>query len=131
MPGSILAFQDDQPVGFAHAGFGANERQNGLSFDLGVTSILVVRPDARGNRSGRRAVGPMRRVSPAARGRKCFTGAGYSPAKSPCLYLGLYGGSELPGVPDTDAPARQAPNARLSAERADPDDSRVARAGLN
>ena len=43
--GLILAFQDGSPVGFAHAGFGPNEQLNAISFDLGVTSIVIVRPD--------------------------------------------------------------------------------------
>ena len=43
--GLILAFDDDLPVGFAHASFGPNQRRDWISTEQGVICILVVRPD--------------------------------------------------------------------------------------
>ncbi|MGW8258240.1 MAG: GNAT family N-acetyltransferase, partial [Thermoguttaceae bacterium] len=43
--GLMLAFDGGLPVGFAHSGFGPNEQFDGLSFDLGVISLVLVRSD--------------------------------------------------------------------------------------
>ena len=101
--GLILAFQDDLPVGFAHAAFGPNEQQNAISFDLGVTSIVVVRPDCA---EAEVAAGLLEQCEQYLRGRgaKVLYGGGIQPLNP--FYLGLYGGSELPGVLDSDLVAR-------------------------
>jgi GNAT superfamily N-acetyltransferase len=100
--GLILAFQDDLPVGFAHAGFGPNEQLNAVSFDLGVTSIVIVRPDCA---EGEVAAGLLEQCEQylRARGAKVLYGGGVQPLNP--FYLGLYGGSELPGVLDSDLTA--------------------------
>jgi GNAT superfamily N-acetyltransferase len=102
--GLFLAFQNDLPVGFAHAGFGPNEQLSAVSFDLGVTSIVVVRPDCA---EGETAAGLLEQCERylRARGAKVLYGGGIQPLNP--FYLGLYGGSELPGVLDSDLVARQ------------------------
>jgi GNAT superfamily N-acetyltransferase len=103
--GLIFAYEDHTPVGFAHAGFGPNEQQNVISYDLGVTSIMVVRPDCA---EAETAAGLLEQCEQYLRGRgaKVFYGGGIQPLNP--FYLGLYGGSELPGLLDTDIVARQA-----------------------
>ena len=101
--GLILAFDDGLPVGFAHAGFGPDEQLSAVSLDLGVTSIVVLRPDCAANEI---AAGLLERCEQylRARGAKVLYGGGIQPLNP--FYLGLYGGSELPGVLDSDQVAR-------------------------
>ena len=101
--GLVLAIEGQQPVGFVHAGFGPSEDQDTLSTDLGVTAMLLVRP--RQNQA--EVAGELLRCSEEylrARGAKVLYGGAVHPLDP--FYLGLYGGSELPGVLDTD-PAMQ------------------------
>ncbi len=101
--GLILAFQGGSPVGFAHAGFGPNEQLSAVSFNLGVTSIVIVCPDCA---EGEVAAGLLEQCEQylRARGAKVLYGGGIQPLNP--FYLGLYGGSELPGVLDSDVVAR-------------------------
>jgi GNAT superfamily N-acetyltransferase len=101
--GLILAFLNDLPVGFAHAAFGPNEQYNSISYDLGVTSIVVVRPDCN---EAEVAAGLLEQSEKYLRdrGAKVLYGGGIQPLNP--FYLGLYGGSELPGVLDTDLVAQ-------------------------
>jgi GNAT superfamily N-acetyltransferase len=101
--GLILAFQDQQPVGFAHAGFGPNEQFNALSYDLGVISLVLVRPDCE---PAEVAAGLLTQGELYLRNQdaKVLYGGGLQPLNP--FYLGLYGGSEFPGVLDSDAVAR-------------------------
>jgi GNAT superfamily N-acetyltransferase len=103
--GLILAFEDDRPVGFAHAAFGPNEQQNALSLDLGVTAIIVIHPDCN---QAEAAAGLLEQSERYLRGRnaKVLYGGCIQPLDP--FYLGLYGGSEMPGVLDTDSVARNA-----------------------
>lgn len=102
--GFILAFQDDFPVGFAHAGFGPNDQRNAVSFDLGVTSIIVTRPGC--NDESEVAAGLLQECEKYLRskGAQVLYGGGIQPLNP--FYLGLYGGSELPGVLDSDTLAQ-------------------------
>ena len=43
--GLVLAFDDGRPVGFAHAGFGPQPAASWISTDVGVTCMMLVRPD--------------------------------------------------------------------------------------
>jgi GNAT superfamily N-acetyltransferase len=101
--GLILAFADGSPVGFAHAGFGPNDQLSAVSFDLGVTSIVIVRPDCA---EGEAAAGLLEQCEQylRTRGAKVLYGGGIQPLNP--FYLGLYGGSELPGVLDSDLTAQ-------------------------
>src|SRR3972149_8161579 len=101
--GLILAFQNDLPVGFAHGGFGPNEQFTALSFDLGVISIVVVRPDCN---EAEVAAGLLAQCEQYLRnhGAKVLYGGRVQPLNP--FYLGLYGGSEFPGVLDSDSIAQ-------------------------
>jgi GNAT superfamily N-acetyltransferase len=101
--GLFLAFDDDKPVGFAHAGFCANADQTWISTEAGVISAVVVRPDCN---EAEVAAGLVEHCEDylRRRGAKVFYGGGFG-LTCP-FYLGLYGGSELPGILDTDAVVR-------------------------
>ena len=89
---------DKKIVGFAHAGFGPSADQNTLSTERGVTCLVLLRPDAEPSVAGEllaRCEGYLR-----ASGSKTLFGGGNYPL-SP-FYFGLYGGSELAGVLDSD-----------------------------
>jgi ribosomal protein S18 acetylase RimI-like enzyme len=97
--GLLIAEEHGAVVGFAHAGFGADDAEKALSFAAGVTCMLAVRPAFR-----RRGIGSelLRRAEDYLRGRgaRALYAGGQRPLNP--FYLGLYGGSELPGVLDTD-----------------------------
>ncbi len=80
-----------------------------ISTDAGVTCMVLVRPDCAEDEV---AAGLLDRCEEylRRRGAKALYGGGLQPL-SP-FYLGLYGGSELPGVLDSDAVARRAFAAR-------------------
>lgn len=101
--GLILAEVDGRAVGFAHAAFGPNEQQDDVSVDLGVTNLILIRPECNGSEV---APGLLAHCEAYLRGRgaKVLYGGGVQPLNP--FYLGLYGGSELPGVLDTDNVAR-------------------------
>lgn len=102
--GLIVAREDGRPVGFAHAAFGSNDRGDDLSTELGVTCMVLVRPDCAESEV---AAGLLERCERYLRGRgaKVLYGGGIRPLNP--FYLGLYGGSELPGVLDSDLVARE------------------------
>lgn len=106
--GLIVAVKDDGvPVGFAHAGFGPSDDGSQLETAMGTTQVLMVH-------SGEGSeVGPLADMLLAAseaylreRGAQVVYAGGINPLNS--FYLGLYGGSEIPGVLQTDLPFRQA-----------------------
>jgi ribosomal protein S18 acetylase RimI-like enzyme len=97
--GLIVAVQDQTPVGFAHASFGPNEDYSALDMELGTTQLLMLGPEHRdvglADELLGRSEGYLRD-----RGAKVLYGGGIKPLDG--FYLGLYGGSELPGVLVTD-----------------------------
>jgi ribosomal protein S18 acetylase RimI-like enzyme len=103
--GLILAFENERPVGFAHAGFGPNDAENAVSTALGTTCLMMLEPGcAEAEISGgliERTEEYLRR-----RGTQVFYGGCMQPLNP--FYLGLYGGSELPGLLDNDKTARVA-----------------------
>jgi GNAT superfamily N-acetyltransferase len=103
--GLIIAREDDRPVGFAHAGFGPTEAEDAISTELGVTCMLIVRPDCP---EAEVAAGLLERCEDYLHrhGAKVLYGGAIRPLNP--FYLGLYGGSELPGVLESDAVAQQA-----------------------
>jgi ribosomal protein S18 acetylase RimI-like enzyme len=96
--GLVLACDGGQPVGFAHAGFGASEDQHGLDRQLGVTSMLMVAPSHRRQGIGRRLL-ELAEEYLRGRGAQVLYFGGVRPLDP--FYVGLYGGSELPGVLDS------------------------------
>jgi len=102
--GLIIAHEDGRPVGFAHAGFGPNESRGWISTESGTTCMMMVRPDCPQQEV---AAGLLERAEQylRRRGAKVLYGGGMKPLDP--FYLGLYGGSELPGVLHTDCLARE------------------------
>ncbi|MEM6331457.1 MAG: GNAT family N-acetyltransferase [Planctomycetota bacterium] len=102
--GLIVATRDETPVGFAHAGFGPHDDGAQLDRDLGATQLVMLRTDG----SYPRLADELLRASEQylrSRGAKVLYGGGISPINP--FYLGLYGGSELPGVLDSDTGQRE------------------------
>jgi ribosomal protein S18 acetylase RimI-like enzyme len=93
--GLVVALHDDMVVGFVHAGFGANDDESGTSTDLGTTYQLMLHADHRNDALAdellARGEAYLR-----SRGTKVIYAGGIRPLNA--FYLGLYGGSELPGV---------------------------------
>jgi ribosomal protein S18 acetylase RimI-like enzyme len=96
--GLIVAVDEDRLVGFAHAGFGPGDDGSTLSTERGVTSLVMIGPDAEQAVAAEllaRAEAYLK-----SRGAKTLYGGGCYPL-SP-FYCGLYGGSEFSGVLDSD-----------------------------
>jgi GNAT superfamily N-acetyltransferase len=97
--GLILALDDQRPVGLVHAGFGPNEEESGLSTEMGTTVLLLVvsHPDEQTIAAEllARSEDYLR-----CRGAKILYGGGIRPLNP--FYVGLYGGSELPGILDSE-----------------------------
>ena len=97
--GLIVAVENDQPIGFAHAGFGSDESRNQLDVEVGVTCMLMVVPH------------PKRELIGIELLRRCesyLIKCGATRLRGGCdgllnpFYLGLYGGTRLPGILVTD-----------------------------
>jgi len=100
--GLIVAVEDGQTLGFAHAGFGPSPNESTLSTSTGVVCVLGVRPAYR-----RRGIGSelLRRSEAYLAGRGATAiFAGPTWPDDP-FYLGLYGGSESAGFLASDADA--------------------------
>lgn len=97
--GLILALRDGHPAGFVHAGFGPNDEGTALSTEMGTTYLLMLAGDSNDTALAdellARSEAYLRQ-----RGALVLYGGGIRPLNG--FYLGLYGGSELPGVLDTD-----------------------------
>lgn len=102
--GLIVAVDGERTVGFAHAGFGPTADRHGIDPRIGTTLLVVVVPHAEHEAIGD---GLLKRTESFLRGRGATTllGGGSSAMRS--FYLGLYGGSDLPGILDS-SPAMQA-----------------------
>jgi GNAT superfamily N-acetyltransferase len=99
--GLWLAIDDSKNVrGFAHGGFGPSEDESTLSKDLGVTSIVVVRPGPDQADIAQSLLWKSEEYL-RTKGAKVLYGGAVKPLNP--FYLGLYGGSEQPGILDSDA----------------------------
>jgi len=98
--GFLVALADGVPVGFAHAGFGANDEQTALATELGTTYQLQLRADHRNEALADELLGRAENYL-RSRGAQVTYAGGIRPLNA--FYLGLYGGSELPGVLTSDA----------------------------
>lgn len=102
--GLIVAADNGRPVGFVHAAFGPGDAEDRLSTRFGVTCLVLVRLDYQ-----RQGIGAQLLARSEAylrgRGAQVLYAGGIAPLNG--FYLGLYGGSELPGVLDSDSQAQQ------------------------
>jgi ribosomal protein S18 acetylase RimI-like enzyme len=98
--GLILADDDGRPVGFVHAGFGPNEDFSNLATQRGVTCMLMVSPHPQRETIARELVAQSEDYLRRGGARELYGGGVYPLTP---FYLGLYGGSELPGVLASDA----------------------------
>lgn len=98
--GLVVALDGDRPVGFAHAGFGPNADRSALSTAAGTTMLVVVVPH---DHEEEIAAGLLARTEEylARRGAGAILGGGTPDLGG--FYLGLYGGSNLPGILDSSA----------------------------
>jgi len=101
--GLMLAFEDDQAIGFAHAAFGPNEDHTDIGRSTGVICMMMVLPDC----ENRLAAGALLLEACERylieRGARQIYGGAVRPAAP--FYMGLYGGSEPIGVFESDSPA--------------------------
>ena len=94
-----MALSDDQPVGFAHFGFGPTPCQSELDYGTAVLAqIRVVDCDGRDAIAAELIDKGLEFVRSKG-ANECYAGAKFP--FSP-FYMGIYGGSRVPGVPDED-----------------------------
>jgi ribosomal protein S18 acetylase RimI-like enzyme len=102
--GLLIAFDGLRPIGFVHTGFGPNETFDAIEYDLGAICQLRVRSDLENDNLTTAEVAEqlLERAEAYLRGRgaKVIYGGAIRPLDG--FYLGLYGGSELPGVVHDD-----------------------------
>lgn len=97
--GLFLALDGNVPIGFVHAGFGPSDDESALSTELGVIVMLLVVAHPEETAIAGRLVA-MAEDYLRSRGSKVIYGGGVRPLVP--FYWGLYGGSELPGILDSD-----------------------------
>lgn len=97
--GLHLALDGDNIVGLCHAGFGCDERERQLDRSMGTIAMLMVDPDYRRQGIGTKLLHRGQQYL-REHGANIQYAGGLFPLNP--FYLGLYGGSELPGVLDTD-----------------------------
>lgn len=97
--GLIIAEEDGVPIGFAHAGFGPTDDLSTLTPHYGVTCMVMVRSPATHPEVAEQLLQHSEQYL-RSRGAKVIYGGCINPLNP--FYLGLYGGSELPGVLDSD-----------------------------
>ncbi len=102
--GLIVAVDESIPVGFVHAGFGPGADENRLSHEVGVTCILLTRPHEAEVTIAQELLARSEEYL-RGRGAKILYGGGVRPLDP--FYLGLYGGSEMPGVLTSDGITQQ------------------------
>lgn len=103
--GMIVACEAGEPVGFVHAGFGAATGDMDLDTQLGATYILQTRPAHRHNETPHLLLAAAEEYL-RSRGAQVLYGGGVRPLNA--FYLGLYGGSELPGTLTSDLLSQEA-----------------------
>lgn len=98
--GLFVALDDGRAIGFAHAAFGPNAERSALDRSTGTTLLVVVVPHAEHDAI---TAGLIARCEGylSQRGARVILGGG-SPEMGG-FYLGLYGGSDTPGVLDSSA----------------------------
>ncbi len=102
--GLIVAVDDEVPVGFAHASFGPTDDERDLSTRWGVTSLVMVRANYQRRGIAAELVARSEEYL-RSRGAEVLYAGGIRPLNG--FYIGLYGGSELPGVLDSTRRAQE------------------------
>lgn len=98
--GLLVATKDGKPIGFVHAGFGPSDCGSTLDCDFGTTYQIRVHSDHK-DANIEDALLKASEEYLTGQGAKVLYGGGLLPMNG--FYLGLYGGSELPGVLDSDS----------------------------
>ncbi len=93
--GLIVATKEDVLVGFVHAGFGPNEDYTSIDTSIGTTLLMMTRHGMEDNGLADQLLAASEDYL-RSRGASVFYAGGLKPLNS--FYLGLYGGSEIPGV---------------------------------
>ncbi len=101
--GFFIAEEFRRVVGFSHAGFCASDDKSQLDRSLGAVYMTAVRPEYRRRGIGRNLV-QLGQSYLAERGTQLQYLGGMFPLNA--FYLGLYGGSELPGLLASDTSAQ-------------------------
>ena len=102
--GLIVAADDDRVVGFAHAAFGPNRDRSGVDTGVGTTLLVAVVPHPLQEQIGVELVRGCEAYLER-RGARTILGGGSAELRS--FYLGLYGGSDLPGILDSSVAMRR------------------------
>jgi len=97
--GLIVAERDGKPIGFVHASFGPDEAGRRLDTSLGTTQVLMLR-DGRPDGAAGTDLLHASEAYLRSRGATVLYAGGMQPLNA--FYLGLYGGSEIPGVLQSD-----------------------------
>ncbi|MCA9236755.1 MAG: GNAT family N-acetyltransferase [Planctomycetales bacterium] len=106
--GLIVATRDGRPRGFVHAGFGPNEGGTAIDTTLGTTHMLMLHSSAQDDALADDLLAASENYLQG-RGSQVLYAGGIQPLNS--FYLGLYGGSEIPGVLRSDALLQRAARA--------------------
>jgi len=100
--GFFLALdENDQLLGFAHAGFGPNDGETDISYETGTIPLILLRPQM--NENPTEVGGELLNACETylmRKGARAVFGGSFHPVNP--FYLGLYGGSDLPGVLSDD-----------------------------
>ena len=99
--GLIVAVEDGEPIGFVHAGFGRDQDGSFLDTSIGATCMLLVSNPQQRPQVGREL---LARSEQYLQHRGAVDGSigGGSQLMAP-FYLGLYGGTHVPGILATDS----------------------------
>jgi GNAT superfamily N-acetyltransferase len=97
--GLIVACEGARPVGFVHAGFGANDTQSSLDREEGTTCLLLVAPHEQRPQIAMELLAASEDYLRKGGAKQLYAGSQFP--LNP-FYLGLYGSSDLPGVLATD-----------------------------
>ncbi|MBN1851851.1 MAG: GNAT family N-acetyltransferase [Pirellulales bacterium] len=101
--GLIIVTKDTKPIGFAHAGFGSDETGSWLDTQEGTTYRVMMHADHRDSAVEEELLHRSEAFLHS-HGAAVLYGGGIRPLDG--FYLGLYGGSELPGILSSD-PSQQ------------------------
>ena len=98
--GLLVAFDNGKPVGFVHAGFCPNQEHSCVDYSRGVISQLQVSNCDSSDEVASSLLESALAYLKSRGAKSCFAGGAFPDAP---FYVGLYGGSRIPGVPEEDA----------------------------